>query len=201
MAFFAGEWRETSCCRSEGTRPKKHSLQVSSGDFVSESACVGLWPRTEEWAKAKEKGWGRMRMNDRARTLCPWWTLQVHFLSAIVPLCLVLPPCRECRKCPTIGGTPCSSYLLCWKTAWPPPCSQPTTQTVWAWVHPAPARAAWPATPALGSWSTPRRSPLCWVRAGPGPPCLPSPTLPWKCVGEQNGKDGFFCLIVLNVFT
>lgn len=90
LAFFAGGKRDL-LLRSEGTWPKKPSLQVSSGVLVSESARVGLWPRPEEWAKAKEKGWGWMRMSDMARTLCPWWALQVHFLSAIAPLCLALP--------------------------------------------------------------------------------------------------------------
>ena len=64
-------------------------------------------------SKAQGKGGGCVRMNDRTRTLCPWWTLRVRFLSATVPVCLALSPCRECRKCPATGGTPCSSYLLC----------------------------------------------------------------------------------------
>lgn len=107
---------------------------------------------------------------------CPSLSFSVHF--------------RECQKFPTTGGTPCSFYLLCWKTVWQHPCSLLTTLTALAWAPPAPAQTVQPATPALGSWSTPAWSHLCWVRADLGAPCFPFLVfISWKHLGELNGKD------------
>lgn len=146
---------------------RKHALQISPDTFVSKSvqnSGVGLSSEGRQSRRIKDECLeeNHLRLAESACTFlvchCPSLSCSVHF--------------RECRKFPTTGGTPCSFYLLCWKTVWQHPCSLPTTLTVLAWAPPAPAQTVQPVTPVPGSWNTPVRSRLCWVRAGLGTPCF-----------------------------
>ena len=195
--FSQGE-RETSCYRSEGTRPKRHALQISSGVFLSQSACAGLWPRTEQ---GTGQGW-RMRENEWQNEnplslvdpACPFLVRHCPCLSCSVPLqrvsevsnhwwysMLILPPLlKDSVAAPLLSAY----YPDC--VGMSPSCT--STHRVASDTSPGKLEHLKAVPSVLGErWAWPSLPPL--------------PSLALEMCGWAGWKRWFSCLFVLNVFT